>query len=51
VKRRFITDLLDQVFEGSAASLAMQALSDKRATPEELRKLRELLDEIEGDRS
>jgi hypothetical protein len=31
--------------------LAMQALSDKRATPEKLRKLRELLDEIEGDRS
>jgi BlaI family transcriptional regulator, penicillinase repressor len=51
VKRRFITDLLDQVFEGSAASLAMQALSDKRATPEELRKLRELLDDIEGDHS
>lgn len=51
VKRRFTTDLLDQVFEGSAVGLAMQALSDKRATPEELRKLRELLDEIEGDQS
>ena len=48
VKRRFVTDLLDQVFEGSATSLAMQALSVKRATPEELRQLRELLDEIEG---
>jgi BlaI family transcriptional regulator, penicillinase repressor len=51
VKRRFVTDLLDQVFDGSAASLAMQALSVKRATPEELRKLRQLLDEIEGDHS
>ena len=51
VKRRFVTDLLDQVFGGSAASLAMQALSVKRATPEELRRLRELLDEIEGDQS
>ncbi len=51
VKRRFVTDLLDQVFEGSATSLAMQALSVKRATREELRKLRELLDEIEGDQS
>ena len=49
VKRRFVTDLLDQVFEGSAMSLAMHALSVKRASREELRKLRELLDEIEGD--
>ena len=51
VKRRFVTDLLEQVFEGSATSLAMQALSVTRATPEELRKLRELLDEIEGAKS
>jgi BlaI family transcriptional regulator, penicillinase repressor len=48
VKRRVIADVLDQVFEGSAMNLVMQALSVKRATPEELRKLRELLDEIEG---
>ena len=39
VKRRFVTDLLDQVFDGSATSLAMQALSVKRATREELRQL------------
>ena len=51
VKRRVITDLLDQVFEGSAMSLVMQALSVKRATPAELRRLRELLDEMEGDQS
>jgi predicted transcriptional regulator len=48
VKRRVVSDVLDQVFEGSAMNLVMQALSVKRATPEELRKLRELLDEIEG---
>lgn len=48
VKRRVVADVLDQVFEGSAMNLVMQALSVKRATPEELRKLRELLDEIEG---
>ena len=48
VKRRVVTDMLDQVFEGSAMNLVMQALSVKRATPEELRKLRALLDEIEG---
>ena len=51
VKRRFVSDLVDQVFDGSVMSLAMQALSGKRATPEELRKLRELLDEIEGAES
>jgi predicted transcriptional regulator len=51
VKRRVITDLLDQVFEGSAMSLVMQALSVKRATPEELQRLRELLDEMEGEQS
>jgi predicted transcriptional regulator len=49
VRQRFVTDLLDQVFEGSATSLAMHALATKRATREELRKLRELLDEIAGD--
>ena len=48
VKRRVVSDVLDQVFEGSAMNLVMQALSVKRATPEELRKLRKLLDEIEG---
>jgi predicted transcriptional regulator len=48
VKRRVVVDVLDRVFEGSAMNLVMQALSVKRATPEELRKLRELLDEIEG---
>jgi predicted transcriptional regulator len=48
VKRRFVADLVEQVFEGSATSLAMQALSARRATPEELRQLRKLLDDIEG---
>jgi len=51
VKRRVIADVLDQVFEGSAMNLVMQALSVKRATPAELRRLRELLDEIEGGKS
>ena len=49
VKRRVVSDVLDQVFEGSAMSLVMQALSVKRATPEELRKLRELLNEMEDE--
>ena len=48
VKRRFVTDLLEQVFEGSATTVAMQALSRKRATRDDIRQLRELLDKIEG---
>jgi BlaI family transcriptional regulator, penicillinase repressor len=51
VKRRLVNDLLDDVFEGSAMSLVMQALSAKPASADDLRKLRELLDEIEGGRS
>ena len=43
VKRRLVSDLLDRVFEGSAANLVLQALSTKRATPEDIRKIRKLL--------
>lgn len=45
VKRRLVSDLLDKAFDGSAAQLVMQALSDKRASAEDLRKIRKLLDE------
>jgi len=45
VKRRLVSELLDKAFDGSAAQLVMQALSDKRASPEDLRKIRKLLDE------
>ena len=43
VKRRLVSDMLDRVFEGSAANLVLQALSTKRATPEDIRKIRKLL--------
>lgn len=45
VKRRLVSDLLDRAFDGSAASLVMQALSDKQASPEDLKKIRQLLNE------
>ena len=51
VKRRLVADLLDDVFEGSSMSLVMQALSAKPASADDVRRLRELLDEIEGGRS
>ena len=47
VKRRLVSDLLDKAFDGSAAQLVMQALSDKRASPEDLKKIRKLLNESE----
>jgi BlaI family penicillinase repressor len=51
VKRRLVADLLDRVFDGSAMSLVMQALSARPATPEELQQLRAMLDEMEGGKS
>jgi BlaI family penicillinase repressor len=45
VKRRLVSELLDKAFDGSAAQLVMQALSDKRASDEDLKKIRKLLDE------
>ena len=43
VKRRLVSDLLDRVFEGSAVNLVLQALSTKRASPEDIRRIRKLL--------
>lgn len=45
VKRRLVSDLLDKAFDGSAAQLVMQALSDKRASADDLKKIRKLLNE------
>lgn len=50
VKRRLVADLLDRAFDGSAMGLVMHALSEKPASPDELRQLRALLDEMQGDR-
>ena len=50
VKRRLVADLLDRAFDGSAAGLVMQALSARRASPDELREIRKLLDSMRGDR-
>ncbi len=42
-----VRDLLDRAFGGSPGRLVLRALSTKEATPEERRKIRELLDELE----
>lgn len=46
-QRQFVRHWLDRVFAGSAPKLVMQALSTKKATPEELAEIRKLLDEME----
>jgi BlaI family transcriptional regulator, penicillinase repressor len=43
-----VSKLVMKVFDGSATSLAMQALSGSRPTQEDLREIRQLLDELEG---
>jgi len=47
-QRQLVTDLLERAFEGSAGGLVMQALATRRASPEEIARIRQLLDELEG---
>ncbi len=44
-----LRDLVDRVFAGSAGRLALQALSTRKSSPEELREIRALLDKLEGE--
>jgi len=47
-QRQLLDDLLTRAFRGSAMTLVMQALSGAKATPDELARIRQLLDEHEG---
>jgi BlaI family penicillinase repressor len=47
-QRDLLRDLMDRAFGGSAASLVIQALSMKKASPEELEEIRKLLARHEG---
>ena len=48
-QRQLMSDLVDRAFGGSAAKLVMQALSGRKANPDELSAIRNLLDRLEGD--
>ena len=48
-QRQLLSDLVDRVFGGSAAKLVMQALSGRKANPDELGAIRNLLDRLEGE--
>jgi len=49
MQRALLGDLVDRAFGGSPGTLVLQALSMKKSTPEELREIRRMLDEFEGD--
>jgi predicted transcriptional regulator len=42
-ERQIVSDLVERVFEGSAAKLVMQALAATKASPEELDEIRKLI--------
>ena len=46
-QRTLVRDLLDRAFGGSPERLVMQALTERRATPEEIEDIRRLLEELE----
>jgi predicted transcriptional regulator len=47
-QRQLVRDLLDRAFGGSAWKLVMHALSAQRASPDEIARIRRMLDEMEG---
>jgi predicted transcriptional regulator len=51
MQKQLVTDLLDKVFEGSAAKLVLQALDAGKTSPEELAEIRKLLDAHRGKTS
>lgn len=46
-QKRILGELIDKVYEGSAKTLMLHVLSTKKATPEELDEIRQLLQELE----
>lgn len=50
-QKKMLKGLIQKVYEGSATSLVMQALSSQKSSPQELQEIRQLLDQLEGDNS
>jgi predicted transcriptional regulator len=47
---QIVGDLLDRVFGGSATQLVLRALSDRKASKQEIAEIRQMLDSIEQER-
>jgi len=43
MKRQLLGDLVERVFSGSASQLVLHLLEDKKATPQELEEIRQML--------
>lgn len=48
-QKRFLSDLVQRVFEGSPSQLVLHALGSQRASREELREIRALLNRLEQE--
>lgn len=48
-QKRFLSDMLQRVFDGSPSRLVLQALGDHKASREELQEIRALLNRLDKD--
>jgi predicted transcriptional regulator len=48
-QKRFLSDMLQRVFDGSSSRLVLQALGDHKASREELREIRALLNKLDKE--
>jgi predicted transcriptional regulator len=46
--KKFLGELIEKIYDGSAMSLVLQALANGKASQEEIAEARKLLDEMEG---
>ncbi|MFM9960821.1 MAG: BlaI/MecI/CopY family transcriptional regulator [Planctomycetaceae bacterium] len=46
--KKFLTELIEKVYDGSAMSLVLQALASGKASKQEIEDARKLLDEMDG---
>ena len=49
-QQRMLKDLIQKAYNGSAGSLVLQALASQKSSPKELAEIRQLLNELEGDK-
>ncbi len=49
-QKGILKDIIQKVYDGSSGSLVLQALSTKRPSADELAEIRELLNELEGNK-
>jgi len=46
-QKQLVQDLLDRVFAGSAEKLVLRALSARKVSPDELKRIRKMIEEME----